>query len=140
MSYQFARGGWIACLCAGPVFAASLVFATMLESPSPVALDAQWGMIAGGALVMIMPVIVIGMLLAFFPVWLGAKLLAWAGSANIGLRHPAFWAIMGGAIPGSLLPVIDLGSDRHFGTALIATGAICAVIVRYGTRWSDDSV
>jgi hypothetical protein len=47
---------------------------------------------------------------------------------------------VGGAIPGALIPFIDLGSDRQFGTALVATGAICAVIARYGTRWSDDSV
>jgi hypothetical protein len=90
MTYQSERGGWIACLCAGPVFAIALLFASMQETPaSPIAIDVQWGLIVGGVLVVIMPVILIGMMLAFFPVWFGTKLLAWAGAHNFGLRHPA---------------------------------------------------
>lgn len=140
MTYQFARGGWIACLGAGPVFIATLLSSIVLENPAqPIVVEVSWGQIIGAGLAMVFPVMLVGGLLALFPVWLGTKLLAWAGARNIGLRHPAFWGIAGGAMPALLLPFMDLGSGRQFGTTLIATGAICALIARYGTRWDDDS-
>lgn len=141
MAYQFARGSWAACLLAGPVFAATLLFTAVFESPAAaVSIDIQWSEVVGGILVMATPLILIGGLLAFFPVWLGSNALAWASEHNIGLRHPAIWAIVGGAIPAMPIALLDADATSPFGTALIATGAICALIVRYRTRWSDESV
>jgi hypothetical protein len=141
MPYETARGRWNACLYAGPVFVASLVGTAFAENPAqPLSLPVHWAEMVGGIILMIMPVILIGMLLAFVPVWLGTNLLAWAGNSNAGLRHPALWAISGGAVVA--IPTIMFGAGEVFpqNLSLIATGAVCAVIARYGTRWSDDSV
>lgn len=141
MPYQFARGRWISCLSAGPVFAAALLFTAVFESPAAtVIIDVHRGEIVGGILMMAPPLVLIGGLLAVFPVWLGSNLLASAGERNIGLRHPAIWAIAGGAMAAIPKAALDAGTISSFGTALIVTGAICALIVRYGTRWSDESV
>lgn len=141
MTYQFARGSRTACLSAGPVFAAMLLFTAVFESPAAaVSIDIQWIEVLFGILVMIMPLILIGGLLAFFPVWLGSNLMAWAGEYNIGLRHPAIWGIAGGSIAAMPVALLDAGAAAPFSTALIATAAICALLVRYGTRWDDDSV
>ena len=58
---------------------------------------------------------------------------------NPGLAHPAFWALVGAVIAAAAAIVLDFPPDTPIGFALIATGTICATIVRYGTRWSDDS-
>lgn len=141
MSYQFSRGGRTACLSAGPVFILSLVCATIVQNPAqPFGLPTHWAELVGAVVVMALPVIVIGGLLAFLPVWLGASLLAWVGNFNAALRHPGLWSLSGGAI--AAIPVIVVGAGKVFpeDIALIATGAICATLVRYGTRWSDESV
>lgn len=140
MTYRFARGAWIACFCAGPIFVAMLAFAAAAENPAlPVIVPAGWSEILAGSLLGAIPVIVIGALLASAPVLLGGALLARVGTANVGVRHPACWAILGGAIPGTAITALDMGDVQQFNVALIATGTICALLVRYGTRWPGDS-
>lgn len=117
-----------------------MLFATMLEYPAtPVAMDVRWEEILAPVLGSFVPLVVIGAVGAALPAWLGGAVMARASAGNVGLRHPACWAIAGGAMVA--MPVAALGEDsfQYTGLALIATGAICALLVRYGTRWSDDS-
>ncbi len=65
--------------------------------------------------------------------------MGWAAARNVGLMHPAIWAIAGGASAAAAALALDPQAESPVTFALIATATLCALIVRYGTRWSDDS-
>jgi hypothetical protein len=139
MHVRFYRGGFVATLAAGPIFLSTLGLAPLALDPArsmalhPVVVD--------GAVML--PVtaasIVLGSVLAALPVWLGGTAMGWIAARNPGLAHPAAWALVGGATTAAAAAALDFAPDTPIGFALIATGAMCATIVRYGTRWSDDS-
>jgi hypothetical protein len=139
MHVRFYRGGFIATLAAGPVFLLSLGFAPLaLDAPRPIALPLTAA--EGAVMLPIMAAsIVLGSMLSVMPVWLGGTAMGWIAARNPGLAHPASWALVGGATTAAAAMALDFAPSTPIGFALISTGAICALIVRYGTRWSDDS-
>lgn len=139
MQFRFYRGGFVATLAAGPVFLLTLALAPLvLEAGEPFSLDP----IAQDGAVML-PIaaasIVLGSVVSIIPIWLGGTAMGWISARNAGLTHPAIWAIVGAAASAASASALDFSLISPVGLALIATGAICALIVRYGTRWSDDS-
>ena len=139
MYVRFYRGGFVATLTAGPIFLLSLGLAPLaLDAARPMALHP---VVADGAVMLPITAasIVLGSVLAVMPVWMGGTAMGWIAARNPGLAHPAIWALVGGAISAAAAMALDFAPDTPIGLALIATGASCATIVRYGTRWSDDS-
>ena len=139
MYVRFFRGGFVATLLAGPIFLSSLGLAPLaLDAARPMALHP---VVADGAVMLPITAasIVLGAILAVMPVWLGGTAMGWIAARNPGLAHPAFWALVGAVIAAAAAIALDFPPDTPIGFALIATGTICATIVRYGTRWSDDS-
>lgn len=139
MRFSFFRGGLIATLGAGPLFL--MMFGLALWSHAPgdainLNIDAQDQAVL---LPMLAASLVFGALLAVLPVWIGGMVMGWAAARNAGLMHPAIWAIAGGASAAAAVLPFDPQAESPITFALIATAAICALIVRYGTRWSDDS-
>lgn len=62
------------------------------------------------------------------------------GNAYSITRWPGFWGAAGAALAAPMSRML-MGEDGLGKATLFAfTGAVCALIVRYGTRWSDDSV
>lgn len=139
MYVRFYRGGLLATLLAGPIFLLTLGLAPLaLDAARPLTLHPA---VADGAVMLPIAAasIVLGSVLAVMPVWLGGTTMGWIAARNPGLAHPAFWSLVGAAITAAAAIALDFAPDTPIGFALIATGAICATIVRYGTRWSDES-
>lgn len=127
-------------ICAGGLFCGSVVLAIQQCLPaaafpvegSPITV---FQMLAG--LLLFLPVASIaGMVLSALPILVGVTVLAAIGRWNIGTRHPAFWALTGGAAPAG----VAFATDSHFAEpavlAFILTGAACAAIARRYVRWS----
>jgi hypothetical protein len=92
----FAKGVGRASIAAGPVFLASVVLFTTLSVPRPVAVDASSLLF----LLVLVPAIMVGGLLALLPNLIGTALLANVAGSNAGLRLPAFWGLVGGLVSG----------------------------------------
>lgn len=137
MRFDFYRGGLAATLCAGPIFLLMTGVAAIVLDPA-----AATGLFfTSQELAMLLPILaasmVLGAILAVLPVWIGGSAMGWAAARNIGLAHPAIWALTGGAVAAGVALPLDRALQSPLTLALIATAAICATIVRYGTRWSD---
>jgi hypothetical protein len=139
MAFSFFRGGLIATIGAGPIFLMMFGLALWTHAPGE-AINLNMNAQDQAALLpMLAASLVFGALLAVLPVCIGGVAMGWAAARNAGLMHPAIWAIAGGAsAAGAALP-FDPQIESPFAFAMIATGALCALIVRYGTRWSDDN-
>lgn len=135
--FRFGPGAALALFCAGPVFITTMMLGSAILYPSP----------AGGRqdpfgtlFVLAIFGLPFGIVLAAIPVSLGGFLMGWLGVDRPASRHPLFWASAGAlfALPMAAIMADPLTAE---GTALFSfTGAVCALIVRYGTRWSDDNV
>lgn len=139
MRFDFYRGGLAATLCAGPIFLLMAGLAAIVLNPAA----ANGLFFTSQELAMLLPIfaasVVMGAILAVLPVWIGGSVMGWAAARNIGLAHPAIWASTGGALAAGVALPFDPALVSPLTLALIATAAICATIVRYGTRWSDDT-
>ena len=137
MRFDFYRGGLVATLAAGPIFLAMAGLSAIVLDPAA----ANRLFFTSQELAMLLPIfaasIVLGAILAVLPVWIGGSAMGWAAARNIGLTHPAIWALTGGALAAGVALPLDPALASPLTLALIATAAICATIVRYGTRWSD---
>ncbi len=139
MRFSFFRGGLIATIGAGPIFLLMFGLAIWTHAPGDTIsldLDARDQVVL---LPMLAASLVLGALLAVLPVWIGGLVMGWAAARNVGLMHPAIWAIAGGASAAAAALALDPQAESPVTFALIATATLCALIVRYGTRWSDDS-
>ncbi|HEX8484197.1 hypothetical protein [Sphingomonas sp.] len=129
----YARGIGAACLAAGPIFLASLGLFSTIASPDPVPVgSAGWLMLV----VLSPPVLLAGALLAIVPSLLGTLILARIGCGNAGLRLPAAWAVAGGFAAGTISAA--LAADVTMIATFAATGVVCALACRSGTRWLDS--
>jgi hypothetical protein len=128
----FAKGVTRASIAAGPVFLASAALVTTASAPQAVAVDASSLLL----LFLVAPAIVIGGLLALLPTLIGTALLANIAGSNAGARLPAFWGLVGGLVAGGGATMFE-DVDGVTTAAFAATGAICALICRSGTRWPD---
>jgi hypothetical protein len=139
MQTEFSHRRFIATLTAGPLFLLMIALATMMLDPGQ-AIEPNLTLndLTGIAAALIMATM-FGAVLALVPVWIGGRLMGRAAAINPGLAHPAIWAIVGGAVMALGVLPLDPALESPLGLALIATGSISGVIVRYDTCWSDDS-
>jgi hypothetical protein len=126
--------------CAGGLFCGSVVLAIQQCVPAT-AFPVQGGamtvfqMLAG--LLLFLPVAsIVGMVLSVLPILVGVTILAAIGRWNIGTRHPAFWALTGGAAPAGVAFATGSNVAELGVLAFILTGAACAAIARRYVRWS----
>lgn len=136
---EYAGGVIRALLAAGPVFLITiLVGAVILKTP-----DAIQGWELLYLIPLLMASVAFGLMISLVPILTGTAVMATAGIYWSWTRGRSIWA-GAGALLGMImiLPFGNSGGAVDWGSlALFAiTGAICALIVRYGTRWSDDSV
>ena len=123
------RGVRFALLGAGPIFVTALAISHPIlagEDGSP------WLLLILPPFILV--TVVFGAFLATLPVLVSTHFILWLSGRSVKARHPVVWAAIGamlglatGLATGCVLP-------------LAATGATCALLVRYGTRWDDDSV
>ncbi|MBP0579457.1 hypothetical protein J8I29_09075 [Labrys sp. LIt4] len=78
--------------------------------------------------------VIVGGIIAVPLAMLGAMALSGLGQDNIGLRHPAFWALTGAFAAAGPAACIGVG-DAVFLTAFAFTGAVVASICRWRTSW-----
>jgi hypothetical protein len=113
------------------MFVAAVILFTTASTPSAVAVDASSLLF----LFALVPVGIVGALIALLPNLIGAALLARIAGGNAGLRLPAFWGMIGGLVAGGGAWLED--TDGATIAAFAATGAVCALLCRSGTRWPD---
>lgn len=130
--YRF--GAALALVSAGPSFVLLLLLGQIGRNPLAGDLSELWQIFP-----LLLVTVIPGMVIAFLPILLGGLAMAYAGARSTSARHPIVWA-GAGAILGMLMAFLFDDTARS-GLVLpfLLNGAICALIVRYGTRWSDES-
>ena len=130
--FSYGFGAALALFAAGPTFILSLILGTLLTGPI-----GNFGTL-GGFLAVAVFSIPFGMVLGALPISLGGFVMGYLGVSDALYRHYGVWGCAG-AIVALPMPVL-LGFDTEWESmSLFAfTGAICALIVRYGTRWSEE--
>ncbi|MFL9841806.1 hypothetical protein ABS767_12590 [Sphingomonas sp. ST-64] len=136
---SYAGGVVRALLAAGPIFLGILMVGVLLFYPQHI--PSGWEVL--GLIPLLMMSAAVGFTLSLLPILIGSFVMATAGIHVRWTRLPALWASVGALLANiAIFPIgnnfsnFDPGSFTLFGL----TGAICALIVRYGTRWSDDRV
>jgi thiamine transporter ThiT len=131
--FHYRQGAARALVGAGPSFMLLILLGEMLRDPSDLDLNEIWVLLP-----ILLIAMVVGMAIAFLPILLGGLAMSYLGARWIVARHPIIWAGIG-ATMGMLMALLFDESARFWLVLPFAmNGAICAVIVRYGTRWSDD--
>lgn len=131
INFNYWRGALLAMLCAGPVFIAP-AFLMPLPPIGP-------GAFISGFVALIGIAILFGAVISFLPIFFGGYFMALWGSRNPRARHPALWALAGAlfAAPvAAILTGLERG-DAWLWALFAFTGAVCAVLVRLGTRWDS---
>lgn len=128
-------------LASGILYPLSLVLMLQQFAPGePWPIDPGAGAI-GDALALL-PVlglaIGVGLVLALAPLLIGVVTLARIGRWNAGTRHPAFWALVGAAIPASVFAAAGASLAEPPVSALLCTGAACAALARRYVRWPSS--
>ena len=127
----FAVGVGRASIAAGPVFLAAVAVFTAVSTPSPVPVAPS----ALLAVLIVVPAIMVGGLLALIPNLIGTALLANMARSNAGIRLPVVWGLIGGLVAGGAAAFGEIESVAI--AAFAATGVVCALLCRSGTRWPD---
>ena len=125
-----------ACLLAGPVFLTSTALASLyLKLPQPILVS---GSEFGLFLMMMLPALIVGFLLALVPVTLGTAALFALGEKNAAFRLPGMWAAVGAASGIALTILFKLeGPWREVSFALVVTSAVCARMARNFVDWTN---
>lgn len=131
--FRYRFGAALALLAAGPVFLLSLMLITLLTSPT----HSELGSL-NGLLVVAMFSIPFGIAFGAIPILLGGLVMGWLGVDVKCSRHPIIWGLTG-ALAAQPMALVIFDGLKDAPVLFAFTGAICALIVRYGTRWSDDS-
>ncbi|WP_423602675.1 hypothetical protein [Sphingomonas sp. MS122] len=134
--FRFGPGAALALFCAGPVFVITMTLGSVILYSAPAG---TWQESFGTLFAIAILALPFGALLAAIPVSLGGFLMGWLGVDQPASRHPLVWAGAGilFALPMAAIMVIPLTTE---GAALFgSTGAICALLVRYGARWDDEA-
>ncbi|MBX3561893.1 MAG: hypothetical protein KF780_08770 [Sphingomonas sp.] len=127
----------IASVPAGPLFVGIAILSNYVASvPAIVPFSLGFALVA-------IPVLFLsllgGVVLAFFPILIGAHLMSAAGEFSETARDTMAWAIVGG-LSGAGIAALTAGFDEGapFAVALILTSAICALICRSQFRWDGQ--
>ena len=132
------RAVLIPAAAAGAVFTVASGTFFVLESNATKVLDSGAAAALLGGLVIGTPV---GFFLALLPMSVGVLAMHWLGSWNLGLRHPAAWALAGGGMAALILIALNRSIfDQDFGpaTGFVATGTLCALLARGYVRWPSE--
>lgn len=133
--FHYGHGAALALVAAGPSFMLLLLVGQLLYDPTGTDLT---------ELLALLPVLliatVVGMVISLLPVLLGGLAMGYLGVLSVGARHPVLWAAAGAGLGALMGFAFDSARTSWLVLPFLLNGAICALIVRYGTRWSDDSV
>jgi len=132
--FSYAPGALAALLAAGPIGIAILSVGSMLFDAGPAAFD--WRTIPA-MLALAVIAVPIGMIVAGLPILLGGYGLGRIGLTYFRSRHPLYW-VATGAVVGAMIEMALFGAIPVALALFALNGGLCALIVRYGTRWSDD--
>ncbi|MBX3594071.1 hypothetical protein [Sphingomonas sp.] len=132
-SFTYWRGATLAILLAGPCMLAVITLNELLFPEPPI----TQGGFTVGPLVAVPIAVVVGVPSSAIPVLAGGWTMGALGRSRRWARHPASWALAGAILSWPLALFFDKGSVPIVIAQFALTGAICALVVRFGTRWSD---
>lgn len=133
--FHYRFGAALAMVSAGPSFGLLLLLGQIARDPLGGELNELW-LIFPLLLMMVIP----GMVVAFLPILLGGLAMAYCGTRSTSTRHPIVWAGAGATLGILMAFLFDDTARSGLVLPFLLNGAICALLVRYGTRWEDDSV
>lgn len=136
IGFHYRCGAALALVSAGPAFILLLLVAAVVISPQ----EGETVAALIGALPAAIISIPFGAILGAIPIMVGGLLMGNLGVVSRASRHPLPWAAAGGSMALPMPVLLNIGTEWGLYGLFALTGAICALIVRYGTRWSDDSV
>ena len=138
MQFEYAKGAAYAILSAGPIFLLAFAIGVLATGEGSWRDLSVWLL---GLPIILLVAIPVGAIIGTIPIAFGGFVMCWLGQRYRIARHPAAWGLAGSILALPLAMALPLPSSvLELIAPLAATGAICALIVRYGTRWSDDSV
>lgn len=128
---RIGRGVLGASVAAGPIFMTASAVVGVLRG-------ANFGVIGPDDLPFVFVLLALsvpfGFVLAAIPNLLGAWALSRLGRGNDAVRLPVVWAVIGALAAGLAIAAAD-PADAESIAAFSATGAACALLCRWGTRW-----
>lgn len=133
--FEYRHGAAVALVSAGPSYVLLFFAHQLLSDPTLFTNPAEFLALLPIALV----AVPVGALIAFLPVLLGGLAMGYLGTRSIRARQPVIWAGAGAVIGTLITFIFDNSARSELALPFLLNGAICALIVRYGTRWSDDS-
>ena len=131
--YRF--GAALAMVSAGPSFALLLLLGQIARNPSGGDLSELWALLP-----LLLIAVIPGMVIAFLPILLGGLAMGHIGTRCTSTRHPVIWAGAGATLGMLMAFLFDNNAQSGLVLPFLLNGAICALIVRYRARWSNDSV
>ncbi|WP_447724540.1 hypothetical protein [Sphingomonas koreensis] len=123
--FHYASGAAIALFAAGPLFLLPMMFISGV------------GLMVFFAMPIAIP---IGAMIAAIPVIGGGFLMGWLGVRNEAMRNPVAWGGAGALLALVIAAMFGATQEPALIGLFLFPGISCALLVRYGTRWSDDSV
>lgn len=133
--FHYGRGAARALVCAGPSFVLLLLLGEIFRDPSGIDLREIWALLP-----ILLVATVVGMVISLLPILLGGFAMSHIGARWIAARHPIAWASIGATMGMLMALLFDEAARFWLMLPFAMNGAACALIVRYGTRWDDDSV
>lgn len=129
MSINPSRSGLaLAALSAGPIFlGATTAAALYLELPGPLVVTAGD---VGLFLLLCVPALFVGTLLAVIPLLLGTAFMSFLGSVAAPARSPEAWTAAGVLAGAGIALLFDAFADPPYAFGLILTSAACAAMCR----------
>lgn len=133
-SFHFSLGAGLAISCAGPVFLTLLWLGELV-----IVGHSAWIGSIGSFFTLLPLAVIVGAVLGAVPIVLGGLIMGHLGTDIPDSRRYIVWAIAGMIVAQLIQLVLGLPFTMALCALFQGTGTICALIVRYGTRWSDDS-
>lgn len=128
----YAKGVAVASAAAGPLFILPPFLVSALWNPADLPNRTLLFIIA---LFLAVP---FGFIISILPNVLATWLLARFGRENVGVRFWPFWALAGAGLGWAIDWAVTLTSGSGVpGPMFALVGLPCALICRWGTRWSD---
>jgi len=135
--FTYLSGAALAIALSGPIFVVILAIGWTVQNLA----ESDTQRIGIALLLMTLPIaFAIGAILSALPILIGGWAMGKAGWRYPRTRHPLIWAIAGALLATIPAAPMDFTDEPSMLATAMLTGAICASIVRYFTRWSDDSV
>ena len=136
MSFEFAKGAGYAAVSAGPIFVLALTMESVLTGgASPRDLT-----VLPLVLLIAIPVAIpIGAIIGTLPIALGGFIMGWLGQRYRTARRNTAWGLAGLALALPLAALLAGNPMLEHVTPFAFTGAVCALLVRLGTRWDAEA-